>query len=241
MEYYNPIDHTSKRYAAIVTLVVVAVVVFAVSFISVDIILRSESVERAIEIVPEMLEEPQPKPKPKAERASVSSSLKQQPAVNHKQVAPQEQEQQTRGEAEQTQTLNQNAMFKPITGNSAQSVPVGNRLAPKGDVESNDGINDGFNLHGDASLDEGLSNRGTHDGGDVPKPQKPKNKEGTVVVRVEVDASGVVTSATVQLDGTTTNDEELREKAIEAAKKARFRPSDRFVQGGTITYNFRLN
>ena len=238
MEYYNPIDHTSKRYAAIVTLVVVAVVVFAVSFISVDVILRSESVERAIEIVPEMLEEPQPKSK--AERASVSSSLKQQPAVNHKQVAPQEQEQQTRGEAEQTQTPNQNAMFKPITGNSAQSVPVGNRLAPKSDVESNSGNNDGFNLHGDASLDEGLSNRGTHDGGDVPKPQKPKNKEGTVVVRVEVDASGVVTSATVQLDGTTTNDEELREKAIEAAKKARFRPSDRFLQGGTITYVFKL-
>ena len=37
MEYYNPIDYSSKRYAAVITVVVMAVVALAVSYITIEV------------------------------------------------------------------------------------------------------------------------------------------------------------------------------------------------------------
>ena len=65
------------------------------------------------------------------------------------------------------------------------------------------------------------------------------NETGTVVVTIEVDASGKVISAKAGAKGTNTYDTELWNAAVAAAKKARFNGiSGSTVQTGTITYNF---
>ena len=61
-----------------------------------------------------------------------------------------------------------------------------------------------------------------------------------MVVRVAVNKDGKVTSATYEPKGSTTSDTALVEAAIAAAKRARFTESAAFMQGGTITYIFKL-
>jgi TonB family protein len=63
---------------------------------------------------------------------------------------------------------------------------------------------------------------------------------GRVVINVNVDMDGNVISASVEQRGTTTSDGTLHELAIEAAMKARFKSSDRHIQSGTITYDFKI-
>ena len=121
---------------------------------------------------------------------------------------------QTEGAAEVTQTVNPPALFGPVVGTSSEQVPVGNRLAPDGAEESHRGEGWGYNLQG---------------------------TEGTVVVYVTIDSEGNVTNAEVDLSGTTTSDATLHRLAIEAALRAKFRPSSCTEQGGRITYNFRLH
>ena len=87
-------------------------------------------------------------------------------------------------------------------------------------------------------LDKGLQGRGLV--GNLPKPAYPGNKSGKVVIRVTVDATGKVTSATFEPKGSTESDPALVSAAITAARKARFTESRAAVQGGTITYIFRM-
>ena len=75
--------------------------------------------------------------------------------------------------------------------------------------------------------------------GSLPKPVSSNNVTGTVVVTIEVDASGKVISAKAGAKGTNTYDTELWNAAVTAAKKTRFNGiSGSTVQTGTITYNF---
>ena len=76
----------------------------------------------------------------------------------------------------------------------------------------------------------------------LPIPKYDYQKEGTVVVEVTVDKSGVVTKATSGVKGSTTLDEYLLKAARDAAMKARFDANANapVIQKGTITYNFKL-
>lgn len=236
MEYYDPIDRGPRRIAAVVTVVVVAVVATILSFVTfvLDVVDRREP---PVEIVfeDEVLEEPTPKP---VKQQSAPTDQRRDKAPAHETEAKSESSRQTSGEAEKTETINPAALFKPVVGNSSESVPEGNRLAPDGEKEQNKGEGAGYNLQGTDQLDEGLQGRGLREG--LPKPSTNYNKEGIVVVRVEVDSDGNVTHAQVDLSGSTTTDATLHSLAVEAAKKAKFKPSERTVQGGTITYVFKL-
>lgn len=75
--------------------------------------------------------------------------------------------------------------------------------------------------------------------GSLPKPKNSFNQDGTVVVRIWVDASGVVTDAEVV--GGTISDKATTNLAIEAAKKAKFTADKNLKQTGTITYKFKFN
>ena len=55
-----------------------------------------------------------------------------------------------------------------------------------------------------------------------------------------VGAKGEVTGAAFEPKGSTVSDNELVAAAIAAARKARFTESRATVQGGTITYIFRM-
>ncbi|MCI2082615.1 MAG: TonB family protein [Bacteroidales bacterium] len=76
--------------------------------------------------------------------------------------------------------------------------------------------------------------------GSLPLPSYSQNESGTVVIRIIVDASGNVTSATIQPKGTTVSNSKMREAAREAALKAKFSTGSSVAQEGTITYIFHL-
>ena len=76
--------------------------------------------------------------------------------------------------------------------------------------------------------------------GKLPKPSTTIQKEGVVVVNIQVDKEGNVVSAAVG-KGTNTSDYNLQQLAIAAAKKAKFTPTDKpTLQMGSITYTFKL-
>ncbi|MFI3323753.1 MAG: TonB family protein [Rikenellaceae bacterium] len=77
--------------------------------------------------------------------------------------------------------------------------------------------------------------------GQLPKPDYGANVSGRVIIDITVDQTGRVKSATYRAQGSTTNNSQLVEAAQAAALKARFTPSDEFIQGGTITYIFKMN
>lgn len=234
MEYYDPIDHSSRRIAAITTVAVMTLVGVVCSYIDFDV--HDFDVEEPpLEIVFEELAEVEP-PRPVVQ--SSPTDVRRDRAAAHVESANMEQSMQTSGEEHKTETINPNALFKPVAGNSEETLPVGNRLAPDGDAERHKGEGAGYNLQGTDQLDAGLQGRGLREG--LPRPEASYNVEGTVVVFVTVNSSGDVTSAEIRQQGSTTQDATLRRLAVEAARKAKFKPSTRLSQGGTITYVFKL-
>ena len=234
MEYYDPIDHTSKRYAAVITLVVMTACALLLSLVNIEVLVR-DAIVPPLEI--EFIEEPAvEEPKPEVQQ-SAPTDVRRDRAPAHVEKAQREQSAQTEGKAEKTETINPNALFKPVAGNS-DPVATGNRLAPDGEQERHKGEGVGYNLQGSDQLDAGLQGRGLREG--LPKPSTRYNTAGRVVVYVTIDSKGDVLTAKVDLDGTTTSDETLRRLAVEAALKAKFKPSERTAQGGRITYDFKL-
>lgn len=234
MEYYDPIDRAPRRYAAVITLVVMTTIGSLLSLINIEV-LRVEHHESPlqiefVEIDDEVIES--------AKQESTPTEQRRDYAPAHIEKATTEQSVQTEGKAERTETINPNALFKPTTGNTQEQLAEGNRLAAEGEREINRGEGTGYNLQGTDQLDAGLQGRGLREG--LPKPSKRYNTAGRVVVFVTIDSDGNVLTAKVDLDGTTTSDETLRRLAIEAATKAKFKPSQRTAQGGRITYDFKL-
>lgn len=242
MEYYNPIDNSSKWYAAIVTLIVMAIIAVVVSYISIEVEFRRAELY-AVEIEYVEIEEQEPaEPTTKLKANTPETKVvntNPQPKQAHEKPAPEESYNQTSGAQEQTQTLNPNALFKPAAGTTPdEDIPEGNRLAPEGDKEEHKGEGTGINVIGSAEFDGGLLQRGVISG--FPRP-KGNNAVGKVVVAVLVDSDGRVVSATIKAQGTTTNDPELCENAIQAAKRTKFKADkERMTQSGTITYNFKI-
>lgn len=72
----------------------------------------------------------------------------------------------------------------------------------------------------------------------IGQPGNDFHGEGIVVVRIEVDATGRVVSASVT-DGTNTSDPTLHRLALEAARKTLFNESQQSKAIGTITYHFK--
>lgn len=235
MEYYNPIDHTSKYVALGATFVTVGIIATLVSFIRIEVVPMVHD-EPPLEIIleEESADEPQ-----QQRQQSAPTDQRRDLAPAHVDEASTETSNQTEGAAEVTQTVNPNALFRPVVGTSSEEVAVGNRLAPDGPEESHHGEGSGYNLQGTDQLDAGLQGRGLREG--LPRPSTNYNTAGTVVVYVTIDSEGNVTNAEVDLSGTTTSDATLRRLAVEAARRAKFRPSSRTEQGGRITYNFRLH
>lgn len=76
------------------------------------------------------------------------------------------------------------------------------------------------------------------------KPDYDVQEEGRVVVKISVDKQGNVVAATTDgVRGSTTTNQALHQKAIEAARKCKFdvKPDAQPIQVGYITYNFILS
>lgn len=73
----------------------------------------------------------------------------------------------------------------------------------------------------------------------MPKPATDFKEEGKIVVAIRVDKAGNVIRVSIA-GGTTIGDKYTRQLALDAAYKAKFSEGEK-EQGGSITYNFKLN
>jgi len=111
---------------------------------------------------------------------------------------------------------------------------IGNQGVPSGNSNTANSTGSGtgyghFSLNG-RSLNGGL-----------PRPSYSIQEEGTVVVQISVSPKGNVTSASISLHGTNSDNSTLRNAALSAAKQAKFNIiNGNQNQSGTITYRFRL-
>jgi TonB family protein len=220
----------SRYYAIFATILygvgIALAMLYGVIYIEPKPIKEAELFVEFIETVPEVSTESMTSPSPDM-------------AEKHQVVAEQDRSQQTEGAAPKTQTVNPRALFKMNQGGVDNAENSGNPYAQQSEEDSSSGRDSGLNPVGTEALDEGLQGRGLV--GTLPMPAYPAgNRGGKVVVRVAVDREGKVTAATYEPKGSTTSDSSLVEAAIEAAKRARFTESAAFVQGGTITYIFKL-
>lgn len=243
----------SKIYGGIFLTLYVALIAVALLYIELEprpIALEQNDVMYVEFIEPEIPPKPEPirkeqnpvkptppikKPDPKMQRTSP-----------HEKVAPEEHMEQTGGPAEETKTVNQNALFQMPKVGVDEPVDVGNVAAKQDTVTTASGDNPKSGLSPDGTteekLDSGLKGRGCDK---LPKPAYPAgNVEGVVVVKVTVRPDGTVETATYERVGSRHDDaagKVLIPAALAAAKKAHFVKVDGLtVMQGTITYYFKL-
>ena len=209
MQYYNPDNNSSRRWAWLAAGLYGALLAAAFLFVSVD---ASLPVRQADAILVEFEEPKVPDP-----------PVPSRPAV----VEP-----------EHTRTVNPKALFKMAKDGPDEPEDTGNPKAPEGKANTASGTGSGLDAVS-GNLDKGLEGRGLV--GALPKPDYKANVTGKVIIDVTVDAAGRVTSAEFHAQGSTTSNATLVEAAKRAAMKARFTESASFVQGGMITYVFKMN
>lgn len=225
MEYYDPNDRRPRRWAILVTMLYVLSLGSAFAFVSFDFTREERPYE---EFVIELLDPPVEPPAP--------AKTVVEPR-RHTTPAPVERTAQSEGTEQETRSPNPKALFKMNQSGADEPANAGNPQAHEGE-EQNRGRGEGLNPDGLDQLDKGLQGRGLV--GDLPRPSYPGKKSGKILVRVTVNAAGEVTNAVFEPVGSTQSDGELVAAAIAAAYKARFTESRAVVQGGTITYIFRM-
>lgn len=124
------------------------------------------------------------------------------------------------------------------TTSEGETQGSGNQGHVTGDPNSKNRTGSGFGNSG-----SGYSLSGRSLVGSLPDPEYNVQEEGIVVVEIKVDKSGKVVNAVAILKGSTTTNSYLKQKAVEAAYKAKFNssPNAPDTQVGTINYHFILN
>lgn len=225
MNYYKDDTNTPRRWA----LGALALYggVLAGLFLGVGFDMPVNDSSEAIEIELAPVPEPEPAPVPKIPEPQM-----------HDRPAAEEQNNAVRGEAPRTQTVNPRALFRQSQSGPDEPENAGNPRARQADEDAASGRGTGSSPEGSDQLDTGLQGRGLV--GALPKPRYSANESGKVVIRVTVDQTGRVTTATYEPRGSTLSNPQLIEEARRAALQARFTESRSLVQGGTITYLFTL-
>ena len=218
MQYYNPDNNSSRRWAWLAAGLYGALLAAAFLFVSVD---ASLPIRQADAILVEF-EEPKVPDPPVPSRPAVVEP-------EHTQIDDEESFDQAKGSDEATRTVNPKALFKMAKDGPDEPEDTGNPKAPEGKANTASGTGSGLDAVS-GNLDKGLEGRGLV--GALPKPDYKANVTGKVIIDVTVDAAGRVTSAEFHAQGSTTSNATLVEAAKRAAMKARFTESASFVQGG---------
>lgn len=263
MYYYNPDKRTGRVAASIATLLYF--LTLAVLFVLVRFTLPEEqeigngmlidfgtvaeaggASDPAVSEVDKSASQPSSAPQPTEPQLTSDDEEAPEIAQQQKPQKPQptQTQQQAKKPTEQAEQapprqVNKRALFSGRTQGSTStsegaSEGAGNQGEQGGSPEgSHDGMGQGSN----GSFD--LAGRGLI--GKLPSADYPSNYSGKVVVEIEVDREGRVTKARYREKGSTTNAGVLRKAAEDAARKARFTPSETSdIQVGTITYVFKL-
>ncbi len=248
MEYYNPNDNNTKRYAAIATLAVLALFVIAACFITFEVVYSPHSRETIVLELEQPQTEVDDAPEEEEQRPIGDATAKDE-QTEHKVVeseTPQPKE--SKGEDEVTERVDRQVdkrtLFEAdvVSTTTDETVATGSTHT-QGESDKDSGKDDGPDSNGDYELSASLRNRGIRNGGPLPLPEGyNSNTKGDVKVSITVDANGNVIpeSVIVTMENTSTTDEELRKAAMEAAKKAKFNSSDG-QDIGTIIYHFGIH
>ncbi len=179
-------------------------------------------------------EEPEPPPPPKPKPVP---KIKEAP--KHEKLAPKDNMQQAEGKAEETRTVNKRALLPQQKAGVDKPDNVGNDRAKQDTVSTASGVGRGLNQIGNVELDEGLQGRGIV--GELPVPSNANvSRSGKILVKVIVNKTGRVVTATFQPKGSTIQDSKMVNDALAAARKTRFTEGEAFTEGGVITYYFKL-
>lgn len=140
---------------------------------------------------------------------------------------------------EEPRQVNPRALFSGSTAGSTSSSE--GTAGGSGNQGSQDGQVGGSH-NGGGTGDSGTAElTGRRLVGALPLPAYNANEEGRVVVSITVNGEGKVVSAVYRSQGSTTQNIQLVNAAIAAARKATFSVSEAVeLQQGTITYVFKL-
>ncbi|MBO5903096.1 MAG: TonB family protein [Tidjanibacter sp.] len=260
MQYYETNDKRGKQIAALAVTLYVAL--FAVLFLTVRFEMEYNPAEEGflvdfgdsetglgVEDVDLADSEflPESAPSESSEELLTDPSAEETIAVPEAEEEPSKAEEQraqpTEAEPEPTEQpreVNRRALFPGNTTDSpAQSQGVaeggGNQGTMSGDKS------DQYGAGGDRSGGFDFSLEGRRARGEFPRPAYKEEAQGTVVIRIGVDARGNVISAEYHPAGSTTNNPTLVAEARKAAMGAKFSEKpESDIQFGTITYIFRL-
>ncbi|MBQ9147654.1 MAG: TonB family protein [Rikenellaceae bacterium] len=264
MYYYNPDKRTGRVAASVATLLYF--LTLALLFVLVKFTMPEEpeygngmlidfgtvaeaggATDPSMSEVDESASQPSSAPQPTEPQLTSDDEEAPEIAQQQKTQKPQptQTQQQAKKPTDQTEQapprqVNKRALFSGRTqGSSSTSEGTSEGAGNQGEQGgSPEGSHDGMGQGSNGSFD--LAGRGLI-GGKLPSADYPSNYSGKVVVSITVDREGRVTKAVHQPVGSTTNAGVLVNAAINAARKARFTPSEtQDIQTGTITYVFKL-
>ncbi|MEA4839843.1 MAG: TonB family protein [Bacteroidales bacterium] len=182
---------------------------------------------------PEIAPIPEPEPIDKTDKKMITQDQENSVSLSEKKEAEQTRikEKQIRTEQEQKAAAIRGQAASAFGTKTGKGTSQGTALRGTGDQ----GAPTGGSGFGQFSLN------GRSVKGGLPRPSYSIQEEGIVVVQIIVNPKGLVTTASVALKGTNTDNATLRSAALSAAKQARFNVIEgNQVQSGTITYRFRL-
>lgn len=114
---------------------------------------------------------------------------------------------------------------------------TGDQGKPNGNPNSDSYTGNGGTGNSGVTIRSGLSGRRF---AKLPSFEDEFNEPAKVAVDIVVDKSGNVTSATINLSGTTTTNSNIRNIALRKAKQLKLNAGSEDEQTGTIVFNFKL-
>jgi len=147
--------------------------------------------------------------------------------------------QNTQSTTEEPRTADPRALFPGRTeGSEATSQGIAGGAGNQGNPAGSPGGDPAGTGLGSSGVGFDLSGRSVR--GSLPLPTYVGNSAGRVIITINVNGAGNVTSATYRAQGSTTSDRQLIDAALAVARRATFSEADAVSQTGTITYDFIL-
>ena len=116
MEYYNQTDRKARRNALVITVLLLLLLAGFLSKAVLEVHLTKKELS-PVEIVLEEFEEFEEEPQKPPQEQESSTDVRYERTTAHVEEASIEQHEQTEGAKPETQTINTNALFKPVVGN----------------------------------------------------------------------------------------------------------------------------
>lgn len=263
MEYYNPNNNSPKLWGGVAALLYVLLFGCAMLFMEFDITKEDDPIDGIViqfgesetglgeeellatdtsapQTTTAQVEEPEQIETDDRNDIEINKPTVDQSPKTKKEPTPKEQPIPEEKPAEPERTVNKKALFpgrQPDSESKSHGTTEGTN-----NQGSNSGQTEGEAIGGAEDLSGvAYSLKGRSVVGSLPKPNYGANASGRVIIDVTVDETGRVKNATYRAQGSTTNNSQLVAAARAAALKARFSTSDSFIQGGTITYTFKLD